>query len=124
MKTAFKNAMVVSLVAMASATAIAQTVKNGEISGIIVSKSVSIPASSSANLYTTPATGYFIITQACSTGSYMPLSGSGIGEIARLNSSCQTFTPGFVVPAGTTLSCYNEYAFTSSCNVTGVLSKK
>jgi hypothetical protein len=123
MKTTFNIAIAVSLLALMSTTVTAQTVKNGEISGIIVSKSVSIPATSSANLYTTPATGFFIITQACSVSSNIPLSGSGIGEITRLN-GCQTFTPGFVVPAGTTLSCYNEYGFTSGCTVTGVLSKK
>jgi CMP-N-acetylneuraminic acid synthetase len=66
MKTAFKNAMVVSLVAMASATAIAQTVKNGELSGTHhVSKSVIHPSRQALpTVYTTPAAGYFVITQA------------------------------------------------------------
>ncbi len=124
MKTAFKNAMVVSLVALASATAIAQTVKNGELSGTIISKSVTIPAASSANVYTTPAAGFFVLTQICSSTNNIVLTGTTMGEIHRNQTDCQSFTPGIVMPAGETLSCYNQYGNPFSCVITGILTKK
>jgi len=122
MKTAFKTAMLAAVLATMTTGAVAQTFK-GEVSGIIVSKSKPVPAEGAADVYTTPAAGFFILTQACGSTT-LSLSGSTMGEFFKLQGACQTFTPGIVIPAGEILSCSNGSDSAASCLITGVLSKK
>lgn len=83
-------------------------------------------------VYTTPATGDFILTQACTS----PVNGGirfdviNLGGIAHVGSSgslCQTFTPGVVLPKASAITCTtNDAASAGSyfCMITGVLVPK
>ena len=100
----------------------AQTISKSTLSGTILTKGVTAPAHGTATILTTPATGFFILTQTCGTP---PIS---FGTVVVSNfggSNCTVHTPGLAVPAGTPIICDNtERDFAFHCFVTGVLSKK
>jgi hypothetical protein len=104
----------------------AQGVKNGGPKGQIISANLTpVPGSTDATIYTTPAQGFFILTQYCQPFG-RPLKGNTFGIIASGNiDRCQTFTPGIALPQGEVLtvdnSCCSQMDFAT---ITGVLSKK
>jgi hypothetical protein len=60
-------------------------------------------------VYTTPASGDFILTEFCASplpdGGVL-LSAAGLGGIAQAGlTSCFTFTPGLSIPKGSAVSC-------------------
>ena len=127
--------------ALFATSASGQAVKNGTLSGTIVSANAVAPTGGSdAVLLTAPATGRLVITQICAQGT----SGANNGDAAQVVGStlgrfglaiasgdvgegaCTNFSPGFAVPAGEELRCGQTGASGSpvSCSITGVLSKK
>jgi len=60
-------------------------------------------------VYTTPASGDFILTQFCASPSPdggVLLSAAGLGGIAQAGlTNCFTFTPGLSIPKGSAVSC-------------------
>ncbi len=78
-------------------------------SASIATASVTLGASESAIVYTTPARGDFILTQFCAspdaTGG-IRLDAGKLGSIAQSGTtSCITFTPGVSIPQNSTVSC-------------------
>lgn len=59
--------------------------QNFPISGRVVSASINLAPNSDAVVYTTPATGHFILNQLCG-GSFIQLSGDTFGAIGGLTS--------------------------------------
>jgi hypothetical protein len=122
-------------------SASAQAVKQGNLSGTIVSASaVALTGGSDAVLLTTPASGAYVLTQVCiqstpgaNNNEQAQILGSTVGRIALIlpevgtdGGACTTFSPGFFLPAGEELRCAQGGVSASAitCSVTGVLSKK
>ena len=114
----------------------AQRVKNGGPSGTVVSARAEVVSSGAgAVVLTTPATGFFILTQACldrgDASGATELSCTSKGRIVRLETgdvSCTTFTPGIALDPGDSLVCRNAGFLggptRAACLVTGVVSSK
>ena len=118
--------LAVAMGVVVPAAANAQSYKKSTLSGVIVSSVVSVPAESSAVVYTAPSTGFFILTQYCGNeDSISVCAGSCIPVRIQPSGSqyCTTFTPGIAVPPGATVTCINGYPSASSCLINGVLSK-
>lgn len=111
--------------------------KNGGPSGTVVSARVEVVSSGAgAAVLTTPATGFFILTQACldrgDASGATELSSTSKGRIVRLEAagdvSCTTFTPGIALDPGDSLVCRNPGFLggptRAACLVTGVVSSK
>lgn len=108
----------------------AQTVKRNTLTGPIVSKSASMTPHVAAPVYTTPATGFFVLTQLCVTrGSRVTVTGNTMGVVVHSfhgsRGLCNTYRPGLQVPANETLTCTDTSNITNhSCTITGLLSSK
>jgi hypothetical protein len=131
--------IVVSSLAFVSGPAFAQAVKQGNVSGTLVSASGSAPTGGTvATILTTPASGAFVLTQICTAGTpaannevQVRVVGSTLGPIAQSYDTgslgtCTVYTPGLAIPPGEELRCVQGGASASAvtCTVTGVLSKK
>jgi hypothetical protein len=124
---------IVLVVAVGRTTACAQVVTQSTLSGIETSASTTIghnpTGTAAAPVFTTPATGFFILTQACFTrNSRVTLSGNTVGVIVHSRSNsrkCTTYTPGIALPHSQTLTCTNASKTTDqTCTVNGILSTK
>ncbi len=100
----------------------------GGPTGQIISAIVQIPSAVfSAVVFTTPATGDFLLTQFCALGGAgaVDLSGSSVGfipvNIGAGQPACTTYSPGVPLPQNETLSCGKE-VFAPTCMIIGVLS--
>jgi len=104
----------------------AQVIKNGALSGVVVSKSIAVPVSSSAPVFTAPAAGkgVFVLTQFCRSNC-PELSGSTLGRIGDNSTGCTTYTPGIALPPGEVLTCTSSGCDSPvPCTITGVVTKK
>ncbi len=105
----------------------AQAVKKSTLSGTLVSKSVAVPNSSSATVFTTPAAPeFFILTQTCNTApgpGMVTLNGSTFGQVVvSTGDECTGYNPGITFPAGEVLSCANAgTGSTEHCMITGIV---
>jgi hypothetical protein len=116
--------MVAALVVVRAAEA--QVIKNGELSGIVVSKSLVLQSSGFAPIFMMPAAGkgVFVLTQFCRSNC-PDLSGSTLGRIGDTGPGCTTYSPGIAFPPGETLTCTSAGCdFTVPCTITGVVTKK
>jgi hypothetical protein len=125
--------------ALVSGPALAQVVKQGNVSGTLLSASGVAPqGGTQGTILNVPAAGAFVLTQVCVAGApgannadNAQVVGSTIGNIALqygdgVLGSCTVFTPGLSIPAGEELRCVQLGASSSAvtCTVTGVVSKK
>jgi hypothetical protein len=104
----------------------AQVIKNGSLSGVVVSKGIVLQAPGSAPVFTTPAAGkgVFVLTQFCRSNC-PDLSGSTLGKIGDNGIGCTTYSPGIAFPPGETLTCTSQGCdFAVPCTITGVVTKK
>jgi hypothetical protein len=95
------------------------------ISGRILSASTNVAASSNATVFTTPATGHFVLTQTCG-GSQMIVSANSFGLIASMSTDvlCDSFNPvGYALPQGEAIQCTNPLGVSSWCSISGILEK-
>jgi hypothetical protein len=97
------------------------------IEGEIVSASASLaalspPSTTSATVFTTPASGDFILTEICTSGN-LNLSGSTFGTIAALQESgCVAFQPGMALPQREQIICVGFLGESENyCRITGIL---
>lgn len=103
--------LLVALVLVATA-AQGQEVVNSTVSGTLMSASAEVgPGGGSVTVFTTPQTGFFILTQAAGF-----LRGSTFGPIPN-----GTYVPGVALPQGETLICPGFPMSGNQCLVTGVL---
>jgi hypothetical protein len=113
----------------------AQQLKNGMLSGSIVSAIAHPPACTinpnpppyeicpEVDVYTTPTDKAFVATQVCGQYAY-GFSGSTIGEFAEQfpeNEPCLTYKPGLALPKGETIRCTGSTVGFASCMIIGVL---
>ena len=102
----------------------AQQLSKGTLTGTIVSKAVEIQASGSATVFTTPAKGFFVLTQLCvENKNNVTLKGATVGTIA-VDEECTTYNPGIAFGKEETITCVNDGASASNCLITGVIAKK
>jgi hypothetical protein len=95
---------------------------------VAASATLSGPKQTPTVVYTTPTTGDFILTQACTSpvNGGIRLDASNLGGIAHVGSSgssCQTFTPGVILPKAAAITCTTNAAVADGdfCMITGVL---
>jgi hypothetical protein len=95
---------------------------------VAASTTLSGPKQTRTVVYTTPTTGDFILTQVCTSpvNGGIRLDASNFGGIAHVGSSgssCQTFTPGVILPKAAAITCTANEAVTAGdfCMITGVL---
>ncbi len=107
----------------------AQTVKKGTLTGKILTRSVNVPDSASADVFTTDADVkgalWLILTQVCvEDEGELTLDGNTMGQIV-LDNQCTTFEPGLAIPRGETLT-FTETAGNGAqgAMITGILVKK
>ena len=105
----------------------AQSVRNGGPSGTVVSASVPTPPGSTPTAYTTPATGFFLLTTACFPVTSFGVTASGFGRIPA-SDFCIHYSPGLALPQNSAVTCnYSCPGCTSSgahCTIAGVLTRK
>jgi hypothetical protein len=122
-------AYAIALAGLASMPAAAQDVKGGDrgLKGQLVTRSVTVPASTPTAVYTTESKGSFVLTQFCfyvDTSSY--LSGSVLGPVATTPIGapfpvCSDYDPGLVFGPDETISCGNAgFATAAICTITGL----
>ena len=131
-------ALALGLVLLASPS-LAQSVKNGGLSGQVLSGSASaLTGGTDTTILTTPANGVFVLTQICTMGTPGSnnennafVSGATIGRIAQQYAtdglgSCTQYAPGILIPSSEELRCVQSGASSSAvtCSVTGVVSSK
>jgi hypothetical protein len=117
-------AMVATLIGVRAVEA--QVIKNGALSGVVVSKSIVLEQPSAVAIYTTPPAGkgVFVLTQFCRSNC-PDLSGSTLGKIGDNGLGCTSYSPGIAFPPGETLTCTNTgCGFSVPCTITGVVTKK
>jgi hypothetical protein len=98
------------------------------IPGFLVTATASLSGpSDTQTVYTTPATGNFIVTEVCSSAvtSGVELDVTGFGGIAQTTSvaPCYTFTPGVVIGPGATMTCSTGAAASPGsyfCRISGI----
>ena len=95
---------------------------------VAASTTLSGPKQTRTVVYTTPTTGDFILTQVCTSpiNGGIRLDASHLGWIAHVGSSgssCQTFTPGVILPKAAAITCTTNDATNAEdfCMITGVL---
>jgi hypothetical protein len=120
-------ALAAALCAFSAAPALGQSVSGGDrgVKGQLVSRSVTAPALGSAPVYLTEPKGFFVLTQVCTAnadaGDEAVVSGTTVGLLATDRQTCRSYEPGFVVPAGETLTCVNTLNdFPLVCTITGI----
>jgi hypothetical protein len=99
----------------------ALAVKNGAVSGTLVSGSADI----GGTVLMVPSEKAFVLTQACGEDlrSFQLTAGSLIVPSPFDAVSCAEYTPGIVIPGGTAVTCppTGNFGFGKHCLVTGVL---
>ena len=95
---------------------------------VLVSASTPLgPPNDQQTVYTTAATGDFVLTQFCASpvNNGTRLAAVGLGGIAQTTATtlCYTFQPGLIMPKGATITCTTtEFAFTNTfCMIAGLL---
>jgi hypothetical protein len=119
----------VGSVALLATVAHAQSVKKSTLSGVLTSASATAPlAGTPQTVLTTPATGFFILTQACATTpgvGQTTFTAGALGTIVTsTNDECTVFTNGVAIPVSTAIQCTSGTGSNENCMVTGVLSSK
>jgi len=105
------------LLALTTLNAESWEIRLSTVSGELMSAAAELEAGKTQTLLETPATGYFIITQA--GAAYAKISGSTFGSIPA-----GSFEPGLAIPQNEVISCTNSSPYADTCFVTGVLSKR
>jgi len=119
-----------------------QQIRNGGLSGTIMSFTGSTSGTTATDIFTTPSgtrAGHFVLTQYCGHHNHgssvfnLHLQGSVFGVIHTVRSGevdedrCISFVPGIALSQGETISCQatgGDSIVTGHCMITGVLSKR
>ena len=105
----------------------AQKIKGGKLTGTLVSESGFLPNLSQAFVFTTPSSGFFILTQACGERpDAMRLQSNALGSIPTdPSTTCTDYTPGIVLPQSDNINCFDQLGVGGyNCVITGVLTPK
>ena len=122
----FRVLLVVPLALLLATGALAQKVKNGTASGTGFSGS----AASGGTITTVPADVSLVVTQFCSDDvrSFNITDGTNVvipTWIDFTDHPCIDYSPGVVVPGGTSLVCHptGAFGFGTRCLLNGILTK-
>jgi hypothetical protein len=110
----------------------AQAIANGVLTGTVVSREGTIAGTGTIAgkgiIYTTPATGHFVLTQVgCSRPAGVLVSVTKFGPLGLLDSRVVpqilqlTFSPGLALPSGASVQFTFNYIGVENCYMTGVL---
>ena len=113
-----RTMILLATLVLVAAAAQGQAVVNSTVSGTLMSASAQVNPGQPATVFTTPQTGFFILTHFV-RGGEADLRGSTFGPIPSPSAS-GIYVPGIALPQGETLSCTNA-PYPTSCMVTGVL---
>ena len=116
----------------------AQTITNGGLTGVMVTRAAKVGGSTTITFLTVPANRYFILTQACyTTAAGTNLRFNGVGgaqgnqgntsaepEATLDNTDCKQFTPGLVYQPGDAVAFRNNGATLQRVYINGVLINK
>jgi len=122
--------LLVALGVLLSATAHAQQLRRGTLSGTIVSRSANVPGNGSVTVYTTPASdgGVFILTQVWGWDpGCVTLRGETFGVVSQpgMGAAPSRFEPGIALPANEKLICQEACGLQGTyCAITGILSPR
>lgn len=129
MRTAFLAAAIVGLFATNSWAASNLNLSKSNINrefprGQFVTASTNISGAVSQIVYTTPATGDFVLSQVCvglaTGGVLLQVGGVGIAQVG--SGLCQTFTPGAVLAPDQVVTCTTvDSEARTFCMINGVL---
>ena len=125
---ALKTLLVLSVAgALVVRPATAQTLKRGTLSGTIETHSATVPAGGTATVFTTSATGFFIVTQWCSEFTAGSLVAGSVallrmGNAVAGNERCTSYVLGIALPQGTAVMFTNPGLSAQTVTITGVLS--
>ncbi len=92
-------------------------VNNGGVSGTLINPTVDVPEDDIAVVFVVPVDRVFVVTMICFAGG---ISGDTIGLLRSGSKSCNSFTPGLLIPPEETLTCDNRGA-DQPCLLVGVL---
>jgi hypothetical protein len=114
-------------VVLLATSAAAQRLTKGVLSGTVQSHGVTVLATSTGTVFTTPATGFIIVTQWCSDFTAGTLAAGTLelprtGNAAAGNERCTSYVPGVVLPPSTAVTFMNPGSSSQAVTVTGVLS--
>lgn len=127
--------MIATAVCVCANPALPQSITNGGLTGVIVTRAARVNASTTITFLTVPANHFFILTQACYTvGTGTNLRFNGVGGVngnqggtlgepqATLdNTDCKQFTPGLVYHPGDAVVFRNNGASLQRVYINGVL---
>ncbi len=104
----------------------AQTVQQSTLTGTVASASTQVAPSSASTVFTVPASGFFVLTEACFTRpNRVMLSGNTFGDVPHSlgnRRKCTRYRLGVALPANEVLTCTNTSAAAAqACTVTGDL---
>jgi hypothetical protein len=116
----------------------AQTIRNGGLTGVMVTRAAKLNAATAVTFLTVPAGQYFVLTQACySFGSGTNFRLNGVGgvqgnqggvssepQVPLDNTDCKEFTPGLVYQPGDAVVFRNNGATLQRVFINGVLVNK
>ena len=100
------NGFLLALVLFATVGAVTAPAQSVPLVGALGSASTQVPVGSSVVVAVAPGAGHFVLTELCSVGFGVELSGSSVGFIATV-SGCVMFSPGFPLPPREKLMCTN-----------------
>jgi hypothetical protein len=127
--------MTAAAVSFSAASGEAQTIKNGGLTGVMVTRAARVNGASDVTFLTVPPAHFFILTQACfttGTGTNLRLNGVG-GEGGNQggslsepqatldNTECKEFTPGLVYQPGDAVQFRNNGIDLQRVYINGVM---
>jgi hypothetical protein len=127
--------MIAAALSVSGAPGAAQTITNGGLTGVMVTRAARVGGSTTITFLTVPANHYFILTQACyltADGTNLRFMGVGgehgnqggaLGEPQATldNTDCKQFTPGLVYQPGDAVVFRNNGVSTERVYINGVL---
>jgi hypothetical protein len=130
--------MIAAAVSVYATPCAAQTITNGGLTGVMVTRAAKVNAATAITFLTVPANHYFILTQACYTigeGTNLRFDGvggehgnqggtSGEPQATLDNTDCKQFTPGLVYQPGDAVVFRNNGASLQRVYINGVLINK
>jgi len=127
--------MTAAAVSFSAVSSEAQTIKNGGLTGTMVTRAARVNGSSDFTFLTVPPAHFFILTQACfTTGTGTNLRFNGVGgeggnqggslsepQATLDNTDCKEFTPGLVYQPGDAVQFRNNGVDLQRVYINGVL---
>jgi hypothetical protein len=127
--------MLAAAVTVCATPGVAQSIKDGGLTGVMVTRAARVGPATDITFLTVPANRFFILTQACfTTGEGTNLRFNGVGgedgnqggtqlepQATLDNTECKVFTPGLVYHPGDAVRFRNNGGSTQRVYINGVI---